>query len=212
MAAGDLVMAFVVDGQPFFPCGGCSEPPAECCLYSAAAFSAGLFPPTDLPDVIVRNGTPENITRGADASDTYYGTIPNEFYADGAVWSNADTEGGTAACLVATNSAGVEFEDAFSDTLTADNGTDDPFSMLRESTCLWAGTLVTIEEEEYFCTLEYRNEAPVSPALDSLGNPWPTKPFWMFVLGVGTLEQYFAKADPQDSPTGNYGSGAITVS
>lgn len=109
-------------------------------------------------------------------------------------------------CLI-INDGVIKSYDQFPDTLSVDG--DPVYELFRVNLCFWAGEQVT-EDDTFIVHLEY--VLSPYPGVDFYGNPFPTKPFWLFTYGVGSLDQQFAKDDPQDGPVGTYGMGAITVS
>ncbi len=214
-------IAAVLAGSAEDPC--CCTPPEDCCLYPWPGLDGDrLYPSTDLPStvVLIFFGTPYTLTLTGDYTYSGAGPDGSEFTiftnADVDAWQLAQALSGedpvvftTSVCLIFDTAGAYQVEDEFPDPLNSEfEGT--PYELHRNTLCYWSGTVIH-EGDEYVSDIYYMDEAPAFPPTDFYGNPWPTKPFWMFILGVGTLDQFFAKDDPQDSPTGTYGSGAITV-
>lgn len=220
----------VLSGSATDPCccGG-----GDCCLYSwPGEVGSEVYPLDDLPDTIILtiNGTPATLTKDAGSSPYSYSGI----WGGGSVFLFAGEDPGSTwlfsvsspedltgqsngQCLISDYTAEgpsgpyiTTVEDEFPDTLNVDG--DPPYDLFRLTPCLWEGTAST-EGGDVVVTLEYISDFAAWVGLvDFFGNPFPTKPFWLFTFGVGSLDQWFVKDDPQNGPTGTYGMGAITVS
>lgn len=211
----------VLSGSADDPC--CCGGPTECCLYPWPGLSGSeVFPSSDLALTVILYvaGTPITMTltgsyeyTGADAGVNYIinKTDESDNWLVSSYLEGEDPVVFTSnPCLIADDGSSYRVEDEFPDTLTTN--TDPTTELFRVNPCFWAGTYIEEDLDEFIIHLQYVTEAPTSPPVDFYGNPWPTKPFWMYIFGVGTLEQYFAKDDPQNGPQGTYGMGVITVS
>lgn len=157
---GDLIMAMVVDGAPFFPCGPCAA--TACCLYPwpdpDGTIGGPYYPDTDLPDsitVTITGGVTPGVYTFTRVLTEYRYTCADPAMAgseiragandgvDPAAWVAAIGFYGTTPmpCLISDYSAGVVVTDMFMTAYTLTiNGESHVVTRTSPSSCDWFGT------------------------------------------------------------------------